>query len=332
MSKSVVIRSLGACLPNRRVSNDELAQQMNVDTSDEWIRSHTGIGWRHIIDDGQTNADLGMVAAREALTRAGVEAADIDLIILSTTTPDYIGCPSTACLVQDKIGAINAMAFDITAACSGFVYGVTVAKSMLLTGLARRALVVSSEALTRVTDWSDRNTCVLFGDGAGVALLEVSDAENQGILNTRLRADGSGWEYIVTRDGGCANPYQRGKMAQRNPPVIEMKGKKVYAFAIKAIPEIVQGLVADAGITLEDVKWIVPHQANGRIIQAAASQMQIPESRFFVNLEQRANTSSASIPIALYDLEAQGGLQRGDLIAIVGFGGGLTSAGALIRW
>ncbi len=332
MSKSVVIRSLGACLPKRRVSNDELAQLMHVDTSDEWIRSHTGIGWRHIIDDDQTNADLGMVAAREALTRAGVEAADIDLIILSTTTPDYIGCPSTACLVQEKIGAVNAMAFDITAACSGFVYGVTVAKSMMLTGLARRALVVSSEALTRVTDWSDRNTCVLFGDGAGVALLEVSDADNQGILNTRLRADGSGWEYIVTRDGGCANPYLRGKMAHRNPPVIEMKGKKVYAFAIKAIPEIVQGLVAEAGITLDDVKWIVPHQANGRIIQAAASQMQIPEARFFMNLEQRANTSSASIPIALYDLEAQGGLQRGDLIAIVGFGGGLTSAGALIRW
>lgn len=332
MSKSVVVRSMGASLPERRLSNDELASQMHVDTSDEWIRSHTGIGWRHIAAPGQTASDLGAAAAREALRRAGADPASIDLIVLSTTTPDFIGCPSTACLVQQKIGAVNAMAFDITAACSGYVYGLTVAKSMMLSGLARRALVVSAEVLTRFTDWSDRNTCVLFGDGAGASLLELAEDTERGILNTRLRADGGGWEYIVTRDGGCAHPYTRDDMARRSPPVIEMKGKKVYAFAVKALPEMIQGLVEEAGITLEDVKWIVPHQANGRIIQAAASQMRIPESRFFMNLEQRANTSSASIPIALYELEAQGGLQPGDLVLIVGFGSGLTHAGALIRW
>ena len=333
MSKSVVIRSMGACLPERRLSNDEVASQLHVDTTDEWIRSHTGIGWRHIAAAGQTASDLGAAAAREAMQRAGADPASIDLIVLSTTTPDFIGCPSTACLVQDKIGAVNAMAFDITAACSGYVYGMTIAKSMMLNGLARRALVVSSEVLTRFTDWTDRNTCVLFGDGAGATLLETADdGTGRGILNTRLRADGSGWEYIVTRDGGAAHPYTRADMARRSPPAIEMKGKKVYAFAVKAMPEMIQGLVEEAGITLDEVKWIVPHQANGRIIQAAASQMRIPETRFFMNLEQRANTSSASVPIALYDLEAQGGLKPGDLVLIVGFGGGLTHAGALIRW
>ena len=332
MAKSVVIRSLGISLPKRRVPNEELARQLHVDTSDEWIRSHTGIGWRHMIDDDQTNSDLGAAAAREALVRANVDPASIDLIVLSTATPDYIGSPSTACLVQDKIGAVNAMAFDLAAACSGFVYGLSVAKGLMLTGQARRALVVSSEALSRITDWSDRNTCVLFGDGAGAALLECSDDSDQGILNARLKADGSGWEYIVVRDGGSAHPYQAGHMANRKPPVLEMKGKKVYAFAVKILPEILQSLVDEAGITMDDVKWIVPHQANGRIISAAANQMRIPESRFFMNLEQRANTSSASIPIALYELEAQGGLARGDLVAVVGFGSGLTSAGALIRW
>ena len=332
MANSVIIRSLGIYLPERRVSNEELAKQLHVETSDEWIRSHTGIGWRHIMADDQSNSDLGAAAAREALTRAGVAPESIDVIVLSTTTPDYIGCPSTACLVQEKIGAVNSMAFDIAAACSGFVYGLAIAKGLLLTGGAKRALVISSEALSRITDWNDRNTCVLFGDGAGAALLECSEERDNGILNTRLKADGTGWEYITVRDGGCVHPYVAGQMEDRKPPVLEMKGKKVYAFAIKAIPEIIQGLVDEAGITLDDVKWIVPHQANGRIIQAAANQMQIPESRFFMNLEQRANTSSASVPIALYELEAQGGLKRGDLIAVVGFGSGLTSAGALIRW
>ncbi len=332
MSKSVVVRSMGACLPERRLSNDDLASQMHVDTTDEWIRSHTGIGWRHLAAPGQTASELGAAAAREAMQRAGADPASVDLIVLSTTTPDFIGCPSTACLVQNKIGASNAMAFDIAAACSGYVYGMTIAKSMMLNGLARRALVVSAEVLSCFTDWADRNTCVLFGDGAGATLLELDGDTDRGILNTRLRADGSGWEYIVTRDGGGAHPYTRGDMARRAPPAIEMKGKKVYAFAVKALPEMIQGLVEEAGITLDDVKWIVPHQANGRIIQAAASQMRIPETRFFMNLEQRANTSSASIPIALYELEAQGGLVPGDLVLIVGFGSGLTHAGALIRW
>ena len=332
MSKSVIIRSMGASLPERRLSNDDVASQLHVDTSDEWIRSHTGIGWRHIAAPGQPASDLGAAAAREALERANVDPESVDMIIVSTTTPDYIGCPSTACMIQDKIGAVNAIAFDITAACSGYVYGLAVAKSMMLNGMARRTLMISAEILSCYTDWTDRNTCVLFGDGAGATLLELDSGTDRGILNTRLRADGSGWEYIVTRDGGGAHPYSRGDMARRAPPAIEMKGKKVYAFAIKALPEMIQGLVDEAGIPLDEVKWIVPHQANGRIIQAAASQMGIPETRFFMNLEQRANTSSASVPIALYELEAQGGLKPGDLVLIVGFGSGLTHAGALIRW
>ena len=323
---------MGAYLPARHLSNEEVAAQYAIDPSDEWIRSHTGIGWRHIIADDESVADMGAGAARQALERAGVSPADVDLIILSTSTPDYLGCPSTACLVQNRIGAVNAMAFDLAAACSGFVYGLAVAKSMMLTGLARRALVVSAEALTRVTDWGDRNTCVLFGDGAGAAVLELGDEPGQGVLNSILKADGSCWDYIMTRDSGCLIPRKEGTAAVYPPPILEMKGRKVYAFAIKAIPEILQQLVTEAGITLDDVKWIVPHQANGRIIQGAANQMGIPASRFFMNLEQRANTSSASIPIALCELEQQGGLQRGDLIAVVGFGGGLTLGAALMRW
>ncbi len=332
MSKSVIIRSMGASLPERRLSNDDVASQLHVDTSDEWIRSHTGIGWRHIAAPGQPASDLGAAAAREALERANVDPESVDMIIVSTTTPDYIGCPSTACMIQDKIGAVNAMAFDITAACSGYVYGLAVAKSMMLNGMARRTLMISAEILSCYTDWTDRNTCVLFGDGAGATLLELSDDTERGLLDFLMRADGSGWEHIVTRNGGSTHPFTRENMADSEPPIIEMKGKKVYAFAIKALPEVIQQLVDNAGITLDDVKWIVPHQANGRIIQAAANQMKIPDSRFYLNLEQRANTSSASIPIALYDLEAEGGLEKGDLVLIVGFGGGLTLGAALLRW
>ncbi len=332
MTKSVIFKSVGMYLPERRVSNDELARCYQIDTSDEWIRSHTGIGWRHIMADDQTTSDLGAAAARNALERGGVDASDVDLIVLSTASPDYIGCPSTACLVQEKIGAVNAMAFDITVACSGFVTGLAVAKGMMQAGMARRTLVISAEALTRFTDWGDRNTCVLFGDGAGAALLELSDDPVRGIREVSMKADGNSWEYIMMRDGGASEPYKPGAMNHRKPPVMEMQGKKVYAFAVKVIPEMLQRLADDAGIAISDLKWIVPHQANGRIIASAANQMKIPESRFFMNLEQRANTSSATVPIALCELDMQGGLQQGDLIAVVGFGGGLTAASALISW
>jgi len=330
MSKSVIIRAIGAGLPTKRVSNDELPK--SLETSDEWIRSHTGIGWRHIAAEDQATSDLAVLAAQDALTKAGLAATDIDLIIVATTSPDYFGCPSTSCVVQNKLGAPQAAAFDLVAACSGFIYGLAAAKGMMLTGVARRVLVIGAEVLSRLTDWTDRNTCVLFGDGSGAAILELSDEPDQGILNTHLGADGTGNQYIVVRNGGSAHPYTRGSLAHRKLPVIEMNGKKVFVFAVRTLPEVLRTLVKDAGITLDDVKWIVPHQANARIIQAAASQMGIPESRFFMNLEQRANTSGASIPLALCDLEAQGGLQRGDLVAIVGFGSGLTYGGALIRW
>lgn len=330
MSKSVIIRAVGAGLPERRVSNEELSR--SLDTSDEWIRSHTGIGWRHIIAPGQATSDLAVQAARQALERAELTPAEIDLIIVATTSPDYFGCPATACIVQHKLGASRAGTFDLVAACSGFIYGLAAAKGMLLTGSAKRALVIGAEALSRITDWSDRNTCVLFGDGAGAAVLEVADVAGRGILNTRLGADGSGWEHIIVRNGGSAHPYTRGSMAQRKPPVVEMNGRKVFVFAVRTLPEVVRGLVADAGLSLGDLRRIVPHQANARIIQAAAGQLGVPESLFYMNLEQRANTSAASIPLALHDMEAEGELARGDLIAIAGFGSGLTYAGALIRW
>ncbi|MCL2381622.1 MAG: ketoacyl-ACP synthase III [Treponema sp.] len=345
------ITGTGRAIPSRRVTNDELAKEKEIDTSDEWIRSHTGIGARHMAEEQVAASDLALEAARKALAmiaaadaapadaeKAVAEAAlSVDAIVLATATPDFLVVPSTACIVQDKLGAKRACAIDVSAGCTGFVYGLEIAAGLLAVSDSRkRALVIGSEVLTKFTDWSDRGTCVLFGDGAGAVVLEKTSLPQQGtgkrgILRTILKADGSGAEHLVCSHGGSRNPLKAGETIAI-PPHIGMNGQAVYNFAVKAITETVAEILSQEGITANDVAWIVPHQANARIIQAAARRLKIPEEKFYLNIEEYANTSAASIPIALDELNRAGKLARGDLIILMGFGGGLTYGANLIVW
>ncbi|GHV63586.1 3-oxoacyl-[acyl-carrier-protein] synthase 3 [Spirochaetia bacterium] len=349
---AIEIIATGKAAPPRRVTNDDLAQgkwggAVKIDTNDEWIRSHTGIGARHIADEGIACSDLALEAAKQALSLAAgwdgagerdaaiaETALSLDFIILATATPDYYGCPASACVVQDKIGAKRAAAMDIIAGCTGFVYGLETAAGLLSVRADRkRALVIGSEVLTKVVDWNDRGTCILFGDGAGAVLVEKTDnpAGKRGLLRTILGADGSGEEFLAIRRGGTRNPWKAGETVDI-PPHLEMDGRAVYNFAVKAVTETINNLIAEEGITIDDVAWIVPHQANARIVQAALKRLGIPEEKFFLNIEEYANTSAASIPIALDEMNRGGKLHRGDLILTVGFGGGLTYGGNLIVW
>ncbi len=343
---AIEIIATGRAVPARRVTNDELATRL--DTSDEWIRSHTGIGSRHIADDGVAASDLATEAANNALAMlaerdpalggsARAAAETLDLVVVATATADYIGFPATACLVQDRIGAKRAAAMDVSAGCTGFVYAMDAAAGIVTMGKARkRALVIGAEVLTRIADWSDRSTCVLFGDGAGAAIIEKTDAPSEGagkrgLLRSVLGADGSGSEHLIMRRGGTRCPVQKGETMEA-PPHLEMNGQAVYNFAVKAVTDTIRQLLTEEGIAVDDLAWIVPHQANARIVQAAAKRLGIPESKFYLNIEEYANTSAASIPLALDELARAGKLVRGDLIMTVGFGAGLTYAGNLIVW
>jgi 3-oxoacyl-[acyl-carrier-protein] synthase-3 len=343
---AIEIIATGRAVPPRRVTNDDLTEKL--DTGDEWIRSHTGIGARHIAGDGIAASDLALEAARNALAQAVEKrlvpetsikelAETLDLIVLGTSTPDYQVCPAAACIVQDKLGASRSAAMDIGAGCSGFVYGLETAAGLLeFHGGRKRALAIGAEVLSRFTDWNDRSTCVLFGDGAGAVLIEKTRApregpEKRGIFRTILKSDGSGAESLIVRKGGSRNAYRVGDIVD-SPPHIEMNGRAVYNFAVKNVSGIIEQLLSEENLTINDIARIVPHQANARIIQAAAKRLGIPEEKFFMNIEDYANTSAASIPIALDELNRSGGIVRGDLILIVGFGAGLTYGGSLIVW
>ncbi|MDR2757845.1 MAG: ketoacyl-ACP synthase III [Spirochaetaceae bacterium] len=339
---AIEIIATGRAIPAKRLTNDDLANRL--DTTDEWIRSHTGIGARYVAEEGVAASDLALEAARNALAMAAEQtgtavetlAQSLDVIILGSTSPDYYGVPATACIVQDKLGAKNAAAMDITAACTGFIYGLEVAAGLLTVDRSRkRALVIGAEVLSRIVDWNDRGTAVLFGDGAGAVLIERTETPSEGknrrgVLRTILRADGSGAERLRIKQGGSRYPYQSG--GAESPPHVEMDGRMVYNFAVKAITGTIEKLLTQENITINDVARIIPHQANARIIQAAGKRLGIPESKFFLNIEEYANTSAASIPIALDELNRTGRLKQGDLIMTVGFGGGLTYGGNLIIW
>jgi len=339
------ILSTGRYVPPKRVSNDELTSR--IDTSDEWIRSHTGIGNRHLADENTACSDIAVEAAKNAMAMAaGYSGGDpaerdraaagiaesIDMLIMATVTADFYGTPSTACIVQNKIGAKNAAAMDISAGCTGFVYGLETAAGLLGIGAKRkRAIVIGSEVLSKMTNWNDRGTCVLFGDGAGAVIIEKTGAENCGLMQSLLYADGSGSESLIMRRGGTRNPFKAGEVLEQSI-YVEMKGQEVYNFAVKAITDTIDSLMKAGNINIDDIAKIVPHQANARIVQAAAKRLRIPLDKFYLNIEEYANTSSASIPIALDEMNRSGQLKKGDLILTVGFGGGLTYGGNIIIW
>jgi 3-oxoacyl-[acyl-carrier-protein] synthase-3 len=325
-----VIKAVDFSVPERRITNDELAA--TLDTSDEWIRSHTGIGARHVAGPTVATSDLALEACQKVLNKASIPAAEIDLVLVATVSGDYIGFPSVSCIVQDRLGASQAAAMDIGAGCTGFIYALETARSFIVSGSAKKVLVVGVEILSRILNWKDRNTCVLFGDGAGAALVMADNGDgNRGILSSILRSDGSGAQLLDRPSGGSRLPITD-ETFDPSASCLHMDGRQVYNFAVKVMSEGIGNIMERNNVCLKDVAWIVPHQANVRIIEAASKRSKIPLSKFFVNIEEYANTSAASIPIALSEMQERGLMKQGDLLLTFGFGAGLTYGGNLIRW
>lgn len=328
--RSIKITGTGSALPDREVTNADLEKM--VDTSDAWIVERTGIRTRRICDAATSASDLGTLAARRALENAGRKIEDIDLIIVTTSTPDHLLFPSTGAIIQDNLGGPHTPAFDISAACTGFVYGLTTAKAYMDSGMYNRILLVCTDTLSKYLDWEDRGTCILFGDGAGALVLETEDRpDNCGILAFDLHADGAGREMLIVPAGGSRRPCTPEVYAEREC-FIKMDGPAVYKFAVNTIVKTVQTCLTQAGLTEKDIDLFIPHQANSRIVNYAAQKLGLADSQVKVNLDRIGNTSSASIPIVMDELNRAGGIKRGDLIVAVGFGAGLTWGSCLIRW
>ncbi|KHA64119.1 3-oxoacyl-(acyl-carrier-protein) synthase III [Sphingomonas sp. T1] len=318
-----VITGTGSALPVRRVSNAQLAEQ--VDTSDEWIVERTGIRFRHIAGEGETTATLAADACRAALAAAGVDAQDIDLIVLATATPDQT-FPASATKVQAMLGIDDCVAFDVAAVCSGFLYAVQVVDSMIRSGVAKRALVIGAETFSRILDWEDRTTCVLFGDGAGAIVLEAqdtADADGRGILTTKLHADGRHNQLLYV-DGGVSTTGTVGKL--------RMKGREVFRHAVTNLAAVMTESLAMAGLSADQVDWVVPHQANARILDATARKLGLAPERVVVTVDQHANTSAASVPLALDVAVRDGRIQQGQIVVLEAMGGGFTWGAAVIRF
>ena len=317
------IIATGSALPERVVSNVDL--EKIVDTSDEWIRTRTGIRQRHIAADGETTGDLAFLAAQRALEAAGVKAPELDLIVLGTTTPDII-FPSTACLVQHRLGANGCAAFDVNAACSGFMYALGIADKFIRSGQSKKVLVIGAETLTRMIDWNERETCVLFGDGAGAVVLEASN--EPGIHATCLHADG-GYKELLWNPVGVSVGFRD----ESNHGVrIKMAGREVFKVAVKTLDALVDETLQAAGMEASQIDWLIPHQANLRIIEATAKRLAMPMERVIVTVDQHANTSSGSVPLALDYAVRSGKVQRGQNLLLEAFGGGFTWASALLRY
>jgi 3-oxoacyl-[acyl-carrier-protein] synthase-3 len=326
LTRPVGIIGLGSALPDSVLSNYDLEQRL--DTSDEWITSRTGIRERRIAAETTATSDLATLAARRALTDAGVAPTDIDLIIVATVTPD-MSFPSTACLVQANIGAKGAVCFDLEAACSGFLYGLSVAAHMIAAGTYHRALVIGAEVLSRITNYADRSTCILFGDGAGAVVL--SEVESDGILALELGADGANGGYLTLPAGGSRLPASA-ETVEKGLHYLQMAGNEVFKFAVRVLGDVTERLLQQCHLTAADIGLLVPHQANLRIVEAAIRRIGIAPERVMINLDRYGNMSSASIPVALDEAARAGQIKAGDLVLLVGFGGGLTWGGAALRW
>lgn len=315
----------GMYVPDKILTNDDLEKM--VDTSDEWIYSRTGIKERRI--SSFATSVLGLKAVNNLLTKIGKNPLDIDLIVFCTISPDN-NTPSCSCLVQKHIGAKNATAFDINAACTGFIYGLVLADSLIKTGKYKNAIVIGSEVLSKLINWKDRNTCVLFGDGAGAVFIEATSDTNTGIIDTYTRSIGEKSDSLISRSIPVSNFMVEN--TEEIYPYIEMDGREVFKFAVSSIVESIEKLLKDNKLSIDDIKCIVPHQANIRIIEAAAQKLKISVEKFFTNLHKYGNTSAASIPIALDEVNRFGNCKKGDLVILVGFGGGLTYGSILVRW
>ena len=318
-----IVRGVGGYLPSRVLSNDELATM--VDTSDEWIMQRTGIRQRHIAADGELTSDLAVKAAEKALAAAGLSASDIDLVVVATSTPDMT-FPATATLVQQKLGITQGAAFDLQAVCSGFVYAIATADSHMKNGIGQRALVIGAETFSRILDWTDRTTCVLFGDGAGAVVLEAvpeAEADGRGILSSSLRADGTHWDKLYV-DGGVSSTMTVGHL--------RMHGREVYKHAVGMISDVIEDVLVKTDLKTEELDWFVPHQANLRIIDGAGKKLGIPAEKTVVTIDKHANTSAASVPLALSLACEDGRIKPNDLVMLEAMGGGFTWGASLVRW
>jgi 3-oxoacyl-[acyl-carrier-protein] synthase-3 len=321
------IIGLGVAVPENVLTNADI--EKFLDTSDEWIMQRTGIRQRHIVSEGQSTATLGVIAAKNALADAKLTARDIDLIVVATVTPEMI-FPSTACIIQDALGAKDVPSFDIGAACSGFIYGLSIASKFIETRTYKRVLVIGTETLSRFSDYTDRGSCVLFGDGAGAVVLEGTEDQDRGLIYSVLHADGGGWDFIHIPAGGSRSPASL-KTVGDGDHFIKMRGRDVYKFAVEKMQWLLGNCMEKCNLTVDEIDMVVPHQVNSRIIESAAEKFKLPREKVFVNIDKYGNTSSASIPLAMRQARDEGRIGPGSTLLLVAFGAGLTWAGAVVR-
>ena len=320
-------RSIGAYVPEKILSNADLEKM--VDTTDEWILKRTGIKERHIAAEGEVTSDMGAKAAQLAIDRSGIPKEEIDLVLCATVTPDYFNMPSTACIISDKIGMSNVQAFDISAACSGFVYLLTLAKAFIESGMKKNVLIVGAEKFSSIVDYTDRSTCILFGDGAGAAIISASTDKKEGFVDVHASADGSYADFLVTPAPGTVNPTSQ-KVLDEGLNFVQMKGNETFKLAVKTLTKDVTEILAKNEINADDIPHFIPHQANYRIIKAVGDALKMKEEQVVLTVGKYGNTSAASIPMAINDIWESGRLKQGDLMLLDTFGGGLTWASALL--
>lgn len=329
MTRNSVITGIGSYAPENIMTNEDLEERL--DTTDEWIRKRTGIKRRHIASEDQASSDLGEIAALNALEDAGTEPSDVDLIVTATSTPDML-FPATACVIQDKLDISTTGAHDLGAGCSGFIYALSAAQGQILSGVADTVLVIGTEVTSRFNNWDDRSTCILFGDGAGAVVLENDeDVKEPGIKSIELHADGGLGDILMRPAGGSAMPIDK-EVLEQGKQYVEMDGSALFKVAVRKMGEVAHSVLDDAGMSIDEIDWIIPHQANLRIIEAIGDRLDFPEERVVVNVQEYGNTSAASVGLALDDAYRDGRIQSGDKILMVAFGAGLTWAGCVLQY